>query len=135
MPLALILCVGVPLRLVSYAFLGKNFTFALAEPDRLTTTGIYRFVQHPSYTGLFTVIICNLALLGRADGVLSCWIPARWYETARWTQLCLAPVALSLLLGAMWTRVVQEESMLRGRFGVEWEQWHARTARFISWLF
>ncbi|RSL52138.1 hypothetical protein CEP54_011062 [Fusarium duplospermum] len=51
-PLALILCAGIPLRLVSYSSLGKNFTFALTLPDRLQTNGIYRYMQHPSYTGL-----------------------------------------------------------------------------------
>ncbi|KXL49475.1 hypothetical protein M433DRAFT_147419 [Acidomyces richmondensis BFW] len=68
-PLLLILGAGIPLRLISYAFLGKIFTFALAEPDHLATTGIYQYVQHPSYTGLIIFIICNALLLGRPDGV------------------------------------------------------------------
>src|SRR5579859_7068708 len=80
-PLALILCAGIPLRLVSYTSLGKNFTFALSEPDRLTNTGIYRYVQHPSYTGLVVIMICNATLLFRMDGALSCWIPPQWYQT------------------------------------------------------
>lgn len=46
-PLALILCAGIPLRLIPYSSLDKNFTFTLAVPDRLTTTGIYRYMQHP----------------------------------------------------------------------------------------
>ncbi|RDW71651.1 protein-S-isoprenylcysteine O-methyltransferase [Coleophoma crateriformis] len=133
-PLALILCAGVPLRLVSYASLGKNFTFALAEPDRLTTTGIYRYIQHPSYTGVVVLIISNVALLGRVDGVLSCWIPPRWYQPLRSWVWALAPVGLSLLTFGIWTRVRQEERMLRTEFGAEWEDWHAATARFIPWI-
>jgi protein-S-isoprenylcysteine O-methyltransferase Ste14 len=134
-PLALILCVAVPLRLVSYASLGTNFTFALTEPDRLTTTGIYSYVQHPSYTGLVIILVCNVALLCRMDGVLSCWIPPRWYQTFRTLERILAPVALSVLIFGMWTRVRQEERFLRAQFGVEWESWHAATPRFIPWLF
>ncbi|KAI1401288.1 hypothetical protein F4819DRAFT_458954 [Hypoxylon fuscum] len=135
-PLALILCAGVPLRLVSYASLGKDFTFALAEPDRLTTAGIYRHVQHPSYSGIMVLVACNATLLTRMDGALSCWIPPRWYpswRTLEWTLLI--PVGLSLLLFGTWTRVRQEERMLRAKFGPEWEKWHASTPRFIPWIF
>lgn len=82
-PLALILCVGVPIRLVSYASLGKNFTFDLAVPDRLITDGIYQYVQHPSYTGTLVLLFSNTMLLLRIDGALSCWIPSRRYRTVR----------------------------------------------------
>ncbi|KAI1764842.1 hypothetical protein GGR53DRAFT_295694 [Hypoxylon sp. FL1150] len=135
-PLALILCAGIPLRLVSYASLGKNFTFALAEPDGLTTIGIYRYVQHPSYTGVVILIASNLALLGRLDGALSCWVPPRWYGTLRALEpTVLVPAGLALLAFGVWTRVRQEERMLRAKFGVEWESWHAKTARFVPWIF
>ncbi|KAK0739082.1 hypothetical protein B0T21DRAFT_382209 [Apiosordaria backusii] len=134
-PIALILCAGVPLRLASYASLGKNFTFALAEPDGLKTTGLYRYVQHPSYTGVVILIICNVALMARVDGVMSCWVPDRWYTHLRELGWSLAPVGVSMVMLGVWTRVMQEEKMLRDRFGDEWERWHARTARFIPWLF
>ncbi len=135
-PLALILYVGVPIRLVSYASLGKNFTFALAKPDRLVTDGIYRYLQHPSYTGTLVLLFCNTMLLYRIDGALSCWIPPRWYQTvqkiSRWF---LAPVVFSVLIFGMWTRVSREESMILTKFGAEWERWQATTARFIPWIF
>ncbi|KAI0450719.1 hypothetical protein F5B21DRAFT_489774 [Xylaria acuta] len=133
-PLALIFCAGIPLRLGSYATLGKNFTFALAEPDRLTTTGIYRYVQHPSYTGLVTLILCNLSLVGRIDGALSCWFPPRFYPCFRIMEWALAPVGMLAVVFVVWNRVRQEERMLRAKFGIEWEQWHARTWRFIPWV-
>jgi hypothetical protein len=57
--------VGVLLRLEAYSALGRNFTFKLAEPDRLITTGLYRYVRHPSYVGQVIVLGANLALLGR----------------------------------------------------------------------
>ncbi|KAI1147921.1 hypothetical protein F4825DRAFT_435798 [Nemania diffusa] len=133
-PLALVLCVGIPLRLGPYATLGKNFTFALAEPDRLTTSGIYRYVQHPSYTGLVTLILCNVSLVGRSDGALSCWCPPRLFPYLRIAEWVLAPVGVLALLFVVWTRVRQEERMLRAKFGTEWEEWHARTPRFIPWF-
>ncbi|KAI0834013.1 hypothetical protein F5Y06DRAFT_179883 [Hypoxylon sp. FL0890] len=132
-PLVLLLC-GIPLRLGSYSSLGKNFTYNLAEPDQLKTTGIYRYVQHPSYTGIALIAVGNLALLCRIDGALSCWIPPSWYETIRtlgWALLI--PVWMPMF--GLWIRVREEESMLRAKFGKDWERWHARTARFIPWVF
>ncbi|KAF5634939.1 isoprenylcysteine carboxyl methyltransferase [Fusarium sp. NRRL 25303] len=134
-PLALILCAGVPLRLVPYASLGKNFTFALKEPDRLKTTGIYQYLQHPSYTGLAILMIFNVALLGRLDGVLSCWIPPSVYETFCSWAIRLLPFTISGIMFGIWTRVSEEEKMLKRAFGKEWESWHARTARFIPFIF
>ncbi|KAI0126044.1 hypothetical protein BJ170DRAFT_458860 [Xylariales sp. AK1849] len=133
-PLALIFCAGLPLRLISYGELGKDFTFALSKPSRLTTTGIYRYVQHPSYTGIVILVLCNLALLSRIDGVLSCWHPPRWHQAVRSLESTVAALVLSVLVFAVCTRVRQEESMLRAEIGVEWERWHARTARFIPWV-
>ncbi|CAJ2511385.1 Uu.00g070100.m01.CDS01 [Anthostomella pinea] len=130
-PLALILCAGVPLRMVAYASLGTNFTFALKEPDRLTTTGIYRYVQHPSYTGLVILVISNVALLGRMDGAISCIVPPGWRDDLAALQWAVFPGFLFMV----WKRTMQEESMMRARFGAEWEGWHARTARYIPWVF
>ncbi|KAI0880181.1 uncharacterized protein GGS22DRAFT_193529 [Annulohypoxylon maeteangense] len=135
-PLALILCAGVPLRLGAYSSLGKNFTFDLAEPDGLKTDGIYRYVQHPSYTGIMIILVSNVRLLGRVDGALSCWIPPEWYSTLRtlgWALLL--PTWLSLTIFGLWTRVKEEESMLKTKFGADWERWHARTARFVPGVF
>jgi protein-S-isoprenylcysteine O-methyltransferase Ste14 len=123
--------VGIPLRMVSYATLGKNFTFALAEPDSLITTGIYRYLQHPSYTGIFLLVICNTLLLARTDGVLSCWIPISWYRAFRIVGWIITPLFLKLFVYGIWVRVEQEERMLRDKFKIEWEEWHTRTWRVV----
>lgn len=134
-PLALILCAGIPLRLVPYATLGKNFTFVLKKPDRLTTTGVYRYVQHPSYTGLVTLLLSNAALLLRPDGALSSWLPRGLYLAFRKWQWGLVSAAVAILVTGMSVRVREEERMLRAEFGEEWERWHAKTARFIPYIF
>ncbi|OGE47417.1 hypothetical protein PENARI_c045G01723 [Penicillium arizonense] len=41
---------GAYIRLSAYGGLGKYFTFQLAAPDDLVTTGMYGWIQHPSYT-------------------------------------------------------------------------------------
>ena len=134
--LALIICIGVPSRLVSYASLGKNLTFDLAVPDRLITDGIYQYLQHPSYMGSLILVFSNTMLLLRIDGALSYWIPSNWYRTVRklwcWS---FAPLWFSVLILGMRTRVSQEESMMLATFGSKWERWHATTARFIPGVF
>ncbi|KAI0438203.1 hypothetical protein F4803DRAFT_535910 [Xylaria telfairii] len=130
-PLALIFCVGIPLRLGSYAALGGNFTFALAEPNRLVTTGIYRYMRHPSYTGLLILILCNMNLVGRVDGALSCWIRPVLFPYFLLVERVLRPVGVIALVVIVLLRVKQEEDMLHARFGVEWQEWRTRTRRFI----
>ncbi|PQE24857.1 isoprenylcysteine carboxyl methyltransferase protein [Rutstroemia sp. NJR-2017a BVV2] len=135
LPLAVILLIGAPLRLIAYASLGKNFTFALSKPDGLTTSGVYGWVQHPSYTGMAALVMGNVALLARTDGVLASLVPRAWAGVFEGVVKGLAPLAMGIFGWGLWTRVRQEEEMLRGEFGREWEQWHKRTARFIPWIF
>ncbi|KAK1833441.1 isoprenylcysteine carboxyl methyltransferase [Podospora conica] len=136
-PMAVILCAGVPLRLGPYAALGRNFTFALTRPDRLTTTGIYKYVQHPGYVGVVLTVVGNAALLFRPEGVLCCWVPPRWMEmVVRW-KVVQTVMAAGGVVGAwlLWKRTVEEEKMLRREFGKEWKEWNAKTARFIPGVF
>jgi protein-S-isoprenylcysteine O-methyltransferase Ste14 len=137
LPMAVILCAGLPLRLGPYSALGRNFTFALARPDRLTTTGIYKYVQHPSYVGLVLTLMGNAALLWRQDGVLSCWLSPAWMETlVRWKMVeVFLDTGLVMGLWMLWKRTLEEEEMLKKAFGAEWEEWHAKTARFIPGIF
>jgi protein-S-isoprenylcysteine O-methyltransferase Ste14 len=36
---------------------------------------------------------------------------------------------------ALRLRILDEEDMLRGEFGEEWERWHRKTARLIPGIF
>jgi len=38
-------------------------------------------------------------------------------------------------LWMLWKRTLEEEDMLRKAFGKEWEEWHAKTARFVPGIF
>ncbi|KAK8122679.1 prenyl cysteine carboxyl [Apiospora sp. TS-2023a] len=134
-PLALLLGAGIPLRLVAYASLGKNFTFTLSKPDALNTSGIYRYVQHPSYTGILVIAGCVISIFFRLDGPITCWISPRWFPAFRKLVLTLAPIYVSLMAFTMSTRIREEEKMLKAEFGKDWEAWHARTARLIPGIF
>ena len=133
-PIALVLA-GASLRLLAYSGLGSNFTYGLAEPDQLKTTGLYRYIQHPSYTGSLTLAAGALGLWWRADGILSCFIPPKLFPVLKSLEPLMLGLALASVAAAAWRRVQDEEAMLHREFGKKWEDWHARTARFIPFIF
>lgn len=85
------------------------------QPDhRLVTTGPYRLLRHPSYTGALLAAVGFGVALGH------------------WTSL------LALLGG--WTvgiayRIRVEEAALRGAFGAAYDEYAARTRRLIPLLY
>lgn len=133
--LFLIICLGAPIRLAAYSALGRNFTFRLAQPDHLVTTGVYRYVQHPSYTGQMLVLLGNLALFARWDAALGCWVPEGGLERVRGTGWVVYVVIGVVIAWLGWIRVCDEEDMLRERFGESWERWRRRTKRFVPGVF
>ena len=126
---------AAPIRLLAFKQLGENFTFRLAKPKRLVKTGLYAYVQHPSYPTDWVVLTSNIAMLLRPDGVLGCVLPSRWVSVGvkMWPVLLLLSGALGL--GAIWVRVQNEEAMLKDHFESEWEEYSQRTKRFVPGLF
>jgi protein-S-isoprenylcysteine O-methyltransferase Ste14 len=122
------------LRLVAFRTLGSDFTFELAKPQRLVTNGVYRYMQHPSYLPDGMITLANIALFANLDGWLGTFLPEKlihlWIRTKTIWMLIAALVYVSLIS----VRIMEEEEMLRERFGTEWEEWHQRTARFIPGL-
>lgn len=127
--------VGAPLRLQAYTCLGRNFTFGLAAPNKLTTTGIYQYMQHPSYTGLVIILISSFSFLLRWDGAAACFLPTVFSRLVEgWGAIAYAIVMYAFGRHIM-TRIHDEEAMLRELFGAEWVKWHHQTARFIPFVF
>jgi protein-S-isoprenylcysteine O-methyltransferase Ste14 len=125
--------IGGGIRLTAYSQLGRNFTFQLAKPKMLVKRGLYRYVQHPSYTGLFLILVAHLLLFSRRAGAVACWMPGildiRYLDVLVWTLM----IGASVVLGRM--RIRDEENMLKKEFGKEWEEYHAKTKRLIPGLF
>ena len=65
---------------------------------------------------------------------MGCWLP-RWAVQAKWAWRALACLLGYGVIRMTGKRVREEEVMLKGTFGKEWEDWHARTKRFVPGLF
>ncbi|UQC77823.1 uncharacterized protein CLUP02_03294 [Colletotrichum lupini] len=133
--LFLIICIGGPLRLTAFAQLGSNFTFKLGPPDTLTTDGMYRYMQHPGYTGQIVVMVINLSMFLRWDGVVRYLVPrALQSALSGWGLICYSVFTFGILRRLM-MRVKDEEEMLKKTFGDKWVAWNRVTARFIPGIY
>ena len=107
---------GLALRLLSIVTLGRYFTVNVAiHPDQhVITTGPYRFIRHPSYTGLL------VAFLGLG------------MYFANWLSLLflLVPITVATLY-----RIKKEEEILLKVLGPPYQAYCKETKRLIPWLF
>jgi len=107
---------GLALRAWSIHHLGGLFrAIVVIQPDhRLVTTGPYRYLRHPSYTGALVAALGFGIALGH------------W------------PSAVILVGGwgvGIAYRIRVEETVLRGVFGAAYEEYCARTRRLVPRLF
>jgi len=107
--------IGALLRVFSILTLGSRFTVwvALQTDHHLTTTGLYRLIRHPSYTG------AALTVLG-------------WAITFR--SLIGVVLALIVLLPLL-SRIGAEEQLLIEEFGDEYRQYQRRTWRLVPFVY
>jgi protein-S-isoprenylcysteine O-methyltransferase len=103
---------GLVLRWTAILTLGRFFTakIAIHEGQRVITVGPYRYVRHPSYTGLL------LAFLGL--GVFF----------GNWLSVIVLSVPITF---AVIHRIRLEESVLAGALGPTYAAYSARTKRLI----
>lgn len=113
--LALLLA-GLILRWTSVIVLGRYFTVIVTvmQDHHVVETGPYRFVRHPSYSGLL------LAFLG-VGLYFNNWLSV---------LVIVLPVALALLY-----RIRIEEAALHAAIGAEYAAYCARTKRLVPGLF
>jgi protein-S-isoprenylcysteine O-methyltransferase len=108
--LAVGLC-GAGLLVWASALLGRFFVHeaAVLEDHALVTSGPYRFVRHPVYSGYLAL------LLGSGVGTLNAWLLLLW------------PVSL---LGIL-IQAQSEERLLAARFGRDYECYARRAGRLV----
>ncbi|UBM11047.1 methyltransferase family protein [Cupriavidus metallidurans] len=106
---------GGALRLWPVFVLGRRFSglVAIQPGHTLVTTGIYSVIRNPSYVG-FVISSLGWGLVFRS-----------------WVGVLLA----LLMLPPLVARIRAEEALLRSQFGVEYEQYCARTWRMLPGLY
>ncbi len=103
---------GLSLRWYSIIHLGKYFTVnvAIAEHQRVIDTGPYRYIRHPSYTG----ILMEFTAMGIAF--------------FNWDSL--AAMTVPIIAAFLWRIRIEEEALTRG-LGPEYLDYVRRTKRLI----
>jgi protein-S-isoprenylcysteine O-methyltransferase Ste14 len=107
---------GWLLRYWAQRELGKFFTgeVAVQRDHAVISSGLYRWVRHPAYTG----------------GVLSAFGFGMVLST--WLGAAISGV---LLIWAYVNRVPREEALLAQQIGEPYRAYMARTWRFVPWIF
>jgi protein-S-isoprenylcysteine O-methyltransferase Ste14 len=110
-----LVAIGGPLRIAPVFVLGNRFSglVAIQLRHQLVTTGMYGVIRHPSYLGLLLMVF-------------------GWGLSFRSVIGVLLGVLLILPIVA---RINAEESLLRSRFGSEYDAYLARTSRLIPGVY
>lgn len=107
---------GLALRAWSIQHLGRLFSAVVVihADHPLVTTGPYRFLRHPSYSGALLAAVGFGVALGH------------------WTSLL---VLVSSWIAGLVYRIHVEEHALRETFGPAYDEYSARTSRLIPGLY
>ncbi|MBX9724806.1 MAG: isoprenylcysteine carboxylmethyltransferase family protein [Candidatus Obscuribacterales bacterium] len=110
-----IFCLGFIVRLVAIATLGHRHSafVTLQEDHAIVTTGLYKYIRHPSYLGVL-IILVGIPL------VFSTWLPL---------------FALPGVFIALKWRMDEEEKFLQEKLGDDYVSYMAKTKRLIPKLY
>jgi len=113
---------GATLRLWAMNTLGRLFTFEVSvrEGHTLITTGPYRYLLHPSYSGGLMGLVGLLWMLGGPGLLFRSW---KFWAFA----FPIGLVAISL-------RIVNEEQVLAMHFASEWNKYRSGRWRLVPFL-
>ena len=110
------LIAGLALRWTAIFTLGKSFSsnVAIHATQTVLKTGLYRWMRHPSYTGLIMIFV--------ATGL----------RTRNWLSFLIITVPTT---AALLYRIHVEEAALRGHFGAEYIEYSRQTKRLIPGVY
>ena len=94
--------------------LGRNWsaTITLKENHDLITSGPYRIVRHPIYTGLLLGLVGLALARGEWRGIL----------------------AVAIAFGAFWRKLRIEERWMRAQFGSAYDEYSSRVAALVPFV-
>jgi protein-S-isoprenylcysteine O-methyltransferase Ste14 len=112
----LVLILALIIRWTAIYTLGKAFSsnVAILDEQKLNRSGLYRYVRHPSYLGLFLVFV--------AVGI----------HSRNWLSFALASVPTG---AALLYRIHVEESALLQAFGQDYLEYSKVTKRLIPGVY
>ncbi|WP_416143683.1 methyltransferase family protein [Planococcus koreensis] len=113
---ALFFAAGVFLRMWGIVHLKNQFTryVTVREGDQIVSSGPYRRLRHPLYTGLFFITL-GMALY--------------------FTSIIAAVLGGAAVAWALVKRMDYEEALLVEKFGEDYTQWMKQRARLIPYLY
>lgn len=102
---------GAALAIFSRALLGRNWsaTVQLKQDHELVTSGPYRLIRHPIYTGLLSLFLGNAVMVGDWRGLL----------------------AVAIVFASFWRKLRLEELWLAAHFGEPYRLYQVRTKALI----
>ncbi|HEU5379763.1 MAG TPA: isoprenylcysteine carboxylmethyltransferase family protein [Ktedonobacteraceae bacterium] len=111
-----LILLGSSLRWYAISTLGRFFTgsVVIQAGQRVIQHGPYRYMRHPSYTGIL-VVVAGIGLM-----------------MTNWASLC--SITLGLLVGLLY-RISVEERVLKQELGQPYEEYMRHTRRLLPFIF
>jgi protein-S-isoprenylcysteine O-methyltransferase Ste14 len=111
----MLIAAGLGLSIWARQHLGRNWsgTVQVKQDHQLICAGPYRLVRHPIYTGILVAFLGTAVVIGHWGGLL----------------------AVFIAFGSFWRKLTLEECFMRETFGSAYEEYRARTAALIPYLF
>lgn len=109
------LCIsGLGLCIWARISIGRNWSgiVTLKEGHELIERGPYRWVRHPIYTGLLTMYVASVIVLGRGGGLLG----------------------LPLVFASFWIKLSAEEKLMLRQFPDRYPTYQRRVKRIIPFV-
>ena len=94
--------------------LGRNWSgvVTLKGGHQLITSGPYALVRHPIYTGLLTMFVATVIVLGHVAGI----------------------IAMPFVIVSFWIKLRYEEKLMLKKFPVEYAAYQQRVKRIIPFI-
>lgn len=107
---------GLLIRYWSLIVLGKHFTRGISvKPEQeLVKAGLYSYLRHPLYLGLFLLTIGAVSFMGNWIGII---------------------FALIVMFIALRNRILNEEKHLTETLGLRYERWKDDKDRFLPFIY